>query len=57
MNEPEELDMNEPEELEEQYYDPDPHFAGHCSCEHYKGQHSWGSCGVEGCDCEAGWEE
>ena len=33
------------------------YFVGPCTCEHEADQHGWGSCGVEDCDCEAGWEE
>lgn len=32
-------------------------FSGPCTCEHEPEQHGWGSCGVDGCACEAGWEE
>lgn len=32
-------------------------FSGPCTCEHEREQHGWGSCNVEGCNCEAGWEE
>lgn len=32
-------------------------FVGPCTCEHTPEQHSWGCCAVEGCECEAGWEE
>ena len=28
-----------------------------CTCDHDKDQHGWGSCDVEGCDCEGGWTE
>ena len=28
-----------------------------CTCEHEPGQHGWGHCEVEGCECEGGWEE
>lgn len=33
------------------------HFAGVCTCEHEPKEHGWGSCDVDGCECEAGWEE
>lgn len=33
------------------------HFAGPCTCDHDEEQHGWGSCDVDGCSCEAGWEE
>jgi hypothetical protein len=33
------------------------HFAGPCTCVHEDDDHGWGGCGVDGCDCEAGWEE
>ena len=32
-------------------------FVGLCTCDHERDEHGWGSCDVEGCDCEAGWEE
>lgn len=32
-------------------------FRGPCTCDHEPEDHSWGQCGVEGCACEAGWEE
>jgi len=32
-------------------------FVGPCTCEHEEEDHGWGSCGVEGCECQAGWEE
>lgn len=28
-----------------------------CTCDHEPEEHGWGECNVEGCDCEAGWEE
>ncbi len=28
-----------------------------CSCDHDKEDHGWGSCDVESCPCEGGWEE
>lgn len=37
---------------EEQAY-----FTGECTCDHETEEHGWGSCDVEGCECEAGWEE
>jgi len=40
------------EEWEETAY-----FIGPCTCEHEDQQHGWGSCGVDDCPCEAGWEE
>lgn len=33
------------------------YFEGPCTCDHETGEHGWGSCDVEGCDCEAGWTE
>lgn len=38
---------------------PEDHvgFAGPCTCDHEQEEHGWGSCNVEGCPCEAGWEE
>lgn len=47
-----------PEDEEEESI-PEDHvsFVGSCTCTHEKEQHGWGSCDVEGCECEAGWEE
>lgn len=28
-----------------------------CTCDHDPDEHGWGSCDVEGCPCEGGWEE
>lgn len=33
------------------------HFEGPCTCPHDEEAHGWGSCDIEGCDCEAGWCE
>jgi hypothetical protein len=32
-------------------------FAGDCTCEHEWDEHGWGECAVDGCECEAGWDE
>jgi len=32
-------------------------FQGTCTCAHDPEQHGWGHCGVDSCNCEAGWEE
>jgi hypothetical protein len=32
-------------------------FSGSCTCDHDRDEHGWGHCDVEGCDCEAGWED
>ena len=45
-------DDDESECPEEQIY-----FGGTCTCQHDHEDHGWGHCSVEGCDCEAGWEE
>lgn len=42
------------EELE---YSETAHFVGECTCSHTDEDHDWGSCGLEDCLCEAGWEE
>jgi len=34
-----------------------PQFVGPCTCDHEPEDHGWGKCDVEGCDCEAGWED
>ncbi len=38
---------------------PEDHiyFIGPCTCDHEQEEHSWGSCDVDDCECEAGWEE
>ena len=28
-----------------------------CTCVHLQDQHGWGSCLIEDCPCEGGWEE
>lgn len=33
------------------------HFEGPCTCEHEQEEHGWGGCNIDGCNCEAGWEE
>jgi hypothetical protein len=34
------------------------YFSGTCTCDHDEVEdHGWGSCDIDGCDCEAGWEE
>lgn len=45
---------------DDDYYDDTVYcaaFIGPCTCEHDEEQHNWGSCGVDDCPCEAGWEE
>ena len=32
-------------------------FVGPCTCEHEPEEHGWIGCNVEGCDCEAHFEE
>lgn len=32
-------------------------FVGPCTCDHETEEHGWGSCDVDDCDCDAGWEE
>lgn len=45
--------------MEDEYEDYEEHiyFVGPCSCDHEPGEHGWGQCDVEGCECNAGWEE
>jgi hypothetical protein len=46
------------EESYDSYCDgPDTYFEGKCTCKHEQEDHSWGHCGVDGCECEAGWTE
>jgi len=33
------------------------YFTDECTCEHDPDQHGWQGCDVEGCDCDAHWEE
>ena len=28
-----------------------------CTCDHEPFQHGWGSCDVDDCECDGGWEE
>lgn len=44
-------------ETEYMEYEEHAYFAGPCTCEHEPEEHTWGSCDVDNCDCEAGWEE
>lgn len=30
---------------------------GLCTCEHTPDEHGWTGCNVDGCECEANWEE
>lgn len=46
-----------PDDAEESCPEEQVTFVGPCTCTHEPEQHGWGSCGVEGCECEAGWEE
>lgn len=47
--------------MEDQCFDDDCHsvayFVGPCTCEHEDEQHGWSGCDVDGCECDAGWEE
>ena len=47
--------MSDGEDYED--YEESASFVGPCTCKHEKEEHGWGHCYVEGCDCEAGWEE
>jgi hypothetical protein len=38
-------------------YEESTSFVGTCTCEHEADKHSWGSCDIGDCPCEAGWEE
>ena len=42
---------------EEYVEDGEAYFIGPCTCDHDEGEHGWGACDVDGCECEAGWEE
>lgn len=33
------------------------YFEGPCTCDHEQEEHTWGSCDVDDCSCEAGWTE
>lgn len=37
-------------------YEENPVFVG-CTCEDTPEEHTWGSCDVDECPCEGGWEE
>lgn len=49
--------MSDDERDDETDWEERAYFAGPCTCEHAKEKHGWGSCDVEDCPCEAGWEE
>ncbi len=39
-------------------WEEQPYFrSAYCTCEHESEEHSWDGCKVEGCKCEANWEE
>lgn len=43
---------------DDEEYEEISYFNAHdCTCDHEPEQHSWGGCVVEGCPCEAAWEE
>jgi hypothetical protein len=42
---------------DESYLEQVSYFVGECTCSHVREDHGWGRCDVDGCDCEAGWEE
>ena len=42
---------------DESIFELSPTFEGICTCKHHRWEHGWGRCDVEGCDCQAGWEE
>lgn len=42
---------------EETFREDTAYFSGKCTCQHSEEKHTWGSCGVLNCECEAGWEE
>ncbi len=46
-------DVSEEYEEYEEFYT----FDGECICEHERESHGWGECGIDDCDCPAGWEE
>lgn len=43
-------------EDEDEVWEENANFVGPCTCPHEEEEHGWGSCDVEGCPCEAGWE-
>lgn len=46
--------MSDENEADFEYH---AYFLGPCTCDHDEGEHGWGSCDAEDCDCDAGWEE
>lgn len=46
----------EEEGSEDLYEDEQSYFGGPCTCKHSEDEHDYGSCGIGGCDCQAGWE-
>ena len=47
--------MSDEEEADD-WPEEQTYFVG-CTCDHEPEQHGWGSCDVEDCPCEGGWEE
>jgi hypothetical protein len=41
----------------EEPFEYQQYFVGECTCDHDRDEHGWGSCGIDDCPCEAGWEE
>lgn len=44
------------DEDDESEWGEHPSFFG-CTCDHEPEQHGWGSCNVDDCECDGGWEE
>ena len=51
------LRRTERNEMEDDYEDVIACFYGPCTCEHEQEEHGWDGCSVDGCECEAHWEE
>jgi hypothetical protein len=49
-------EIEDDEDCEDEEYEYNATFVD-CTCDHESTEHGWGSCDVEGCLCEGGWEE
>lgn len=49
--------MEDEDEDDDCGYEAAHSFAGPCTCDHDEERHGWCGCTVDGCECEAHWEE
>lgn len=50
-------DDEAPDPFDNPDYELPVSFEGPCTCEHTPGEHGWVGCKVDGCACDAHWEE